>query len=193
MTLWRSPLPQSEPTSECWQILYNEMIFELVAIMPLCNCQRILPAFLLTHCQHTASLPPGRTSEVATKKNLTLANLMSLDRSWSHTHRIIINCRNSRIYKTFCYIYKKQCVIFFQYTFPVSSCWLLPTLFFSDVNLHCLWHLKRNHNVGWGSVWSLSMKRTFRLFLSPQCSRGLEGGGQGWGREEFINNQGWLA
>ena len=114
----------------------NELIFELVAIVQLCNCQHILPTFLLAHCQHTASLPPGRTNEVAAKKNSTLANLTSLHHSWSHTRRIIINCRNSRIYKTFCYIYKKQCaIIFIQYTFPVSSRWLPATLFFSDVNL----------------------------------------------------------
>ena len=81
MMLWRSPLAQSEPTPESWQILYNELIFELVAIMPLCNCQYILPAFLLAHCQHTASLQPGRTNEVATKKNSTLMNLTSLDHS----------------------------------------------------------------------------------------------------------------
>ena len=115
ITLWRSPLPQSEPTAESWQILYNELIFELVAIVQLCNYQRILPAFLLAHFQHTASLPPGRTDEVAAKKNSTLANLTSLDHSWSYTRRIIINCRNSRIYKTFCYIYKKQCYFFSIY------------------------------------------------------------------------------
>ena len=156
-----------------------------LSLLQLCNCQRILPAFLLAHCQHTASLPPGRTNEVAAKKNSTLANLTSLDHSWSHTRKII-NCRNSRIYKTFCYIYKKQCVICFSFLFLVSSRWLPATLFFSDVNLHCLWHLKRNHNVGWGSVWSLSLRRTFHLFLSPRCNRGLEGGGRGWGCEKFI-------
>ena len=113
MTLWRSPLAQLEPTPESWQLLYNELIFELVAIVQLCNCQRILPAFLLAHCQHTASLPLGCTNKVAAKKNSTLANMTSLRHSWSHTCRIIINCRNSRIYKT-CYIYKKQCVILFS-------------------------------------------------------------------------------
>ena len=175
------------PTPESWQILYNELIFELIAIVPLCNRQHILPAFLIAHCQHTASLPPGHTNKVAAKKNSTLVNLTSLDHSWSHTRRIIINCKNSRIYKTFYYIYKKQCVIiFFQYTFPVSNCWLPVTLFFSDVNLRCLWHLKRNHNVGGSNVWSLSLRRTFHLFFSPRCSRGLEGGGRGWWREGFI-------
>ena len=81
--------------------------------LQLCNCQCILPAFLLAHCQHTASLPPGHTNEVAAKKNSTLTNLMS-DYSWSHTRRIIINCRNLITYKTFCYIYKKQCYFFFS-------------------------------------------------------------------------------
>ena len=140
-----------------------------------------LGAFLLAHGQHTASLPPGRTDEVAAKKNSTLANLTSLDHSWSHTRRIIINCRNSRIYKTFCCIYKKQCVIFFSIYLSGSNRWLPATLFFSDVNLRCLGHLKMNHNVGWDSIWSLSLKRTFHPFSSPRCSRGLEGGRRGWG------------
>ena len=145
----------------------NELIFDLVVIVQLsAHLTSIeLEAFLLAHCQHTARLPPGRTSEVAAEKNLTLANLTSLDHSWSHTRRIIINSRNSRVYKTFCYIYKKQSVIFFQYTFPVSSRWLPATLFFSEVNLHCPWHLRRNHIMGWGSIWSLSPKRTFYLFF----------------------------
>ena len=132
--------------------------------LQLCNCQHILPAFLLAHCQRTAGLPPGRTDEVAAKKNSTLANLTSLDHSWSHIHRIIINCRNSRIHKTFCYIYKKYCVIFFSIYRSGSSRWL-PAILFSDVNLRCLGYLKRNQNKGWGSVWSLSLKRTFHLFF----------------------------
>ena len=118
MTLWRSPLPQSEPTPESWQILYK--IFELVAIMPLCNCQHIL----LAYCQHTTSLLPGCTNEVAAKKNSTLANLMSLDHTWSHTHRIIIICR-TREFINFV-IFTKSSVLFFffniPFQFPVAGC-----------------------------------------------------------------------
>ena len=149
MMLWRSPLPQSEPTPESWQILYKWADF-------------------LAHC----SLPPGRTEEVAAKKNSTLANVMSLDHSWSHTRRIIIICRTREFIKLFV-IFTKSSVLFFflQYTPPVSSRWLPATLFFSDVNLHCLCYLKRSHNMGCGSVWSLSLRKTVRLFLSPYVAK----------------------
>ena len=122
----------------------------------------------------------------AAEKNSTLANLTSLDHSWSHTCRIIIICGTREFINFLIYLQKVVCYFFFQYTFLVSSRWLPATLFFSDVNLRCLWHSKRNHNMGWGSVWSPSLKRTFHLFLSPRCSRGLEGGGRGWGCEGFI-------
>ena len=154
----------------------NELIFELIAAAAVVQIEQ--SCTLPSHC----SLLPGRTKEVAAKKNLTLANLTSLDHSWSHTRKIIIFCRTRELIKRFV-IFMKSSVLFFflQYTLLVFSCWQPATLFFSDVNLRCLCHLKRNHNVGWGSVWSLSLKRTFRLFLSPCCSRGLEGGGRGWG------------
>ena len=88
MTLWRSPLPQSENTPESWQI-YKRADFWV----------------------HSSSLLRRRIDEVAAKKNSTLANLMSLDHSWSHTCRIIIICRTRKFIKL-CYIYKKQRVIF---------------------------------------------------------------------------------
>ena len=106
-TLWGSTLPQSESTPECWQILYNELIFELVAIRQSCNCQ------------HTASLLPECTNKVAAKKNSTLANLMSLDHSWSHTRTIIIICRTQEFRKLFAIFTKSSVLFFFQ--FPVVA------------------------------------------------------------------------
>ena len=185
MMLWRSPLPQSEPTPEPWWILYKRADF-----WARCNCQSILLA--LSSAQRVwsifaSSLSLGRTDKVAAKKNSTLACLTSLDHSQRQTHRIIINCRNSRIYKTFCYIYKKQCVIFFSiylfsFQFLVTSNLLL---FRRESSLP--WTLKKVSQRGVGQCMVTFPEENFPSVFFPSCSRGLVGGGQSWGGQRFIN------
>ena len=58
----------------------NELIFELIAAAADRAGTSSLQ-FEQSCCQQTAILPPGRTDEVAPKKNSTLANLTSLDYS----------------------------------------------------------------------------------------------------------------
>ena len=43
--------------------------------------------------------------------------------------------------------------------------------------------LLKNHNVGQGCAWSLSLEGTFDLFFSHAVAERLEGGGQGCGKE----------
>ena len=133
---------------------------------------------------HIANTWPACRQDAPMKLPLrkTQPSPTSLDHSWSHTRRIIIICRTWEFIKLFV-IFTKSSEFFFSAIYPSGFQSLAtsnPLLFRRVSSLPLL--LKRNH-VGWGSVWSLSLKRTFCLFLSPRYSRGLEGGRWGWGHE----------
>ena len=157
----------------------NELIFELIAATAVAVVQIGQSCTLPWHC----SLPPGLTKEVAAKKNSTLTNLTSLDHSWGHTHRIIIISRTREFIKLFVIFTKSSVLFFLQYNLPVPSRWLPATLFFSDVNLRGLCHLKRNHNVGWGSIWSLSWRRTSVCFCPHAVAEDWREVGEAWSCE----------
>ena len=103
---------------------------------------------------HTTSLLPGCTDEIAAERNSTLANLTSLDHSWSQTHRIIIICRTREFIKLFV-VFTKSSVLFF-FSIYLSGFQSLatsnPLLFRRESSLPLTLKKESQCGVGWCMV-----------------------------------------
>ena len=163
MTLWRSPLPQSEPTPEYLQLLYKRADFrtqQLVAESEADKDQTGTNSLELCFALPTHISPVRRWDKLLLRK-LNPRQTAALDHYKSHLQIFVAIC-NLKIIKPFYYYLLQKSELYFFFFFFLQH---IPFGFQSSAagtrSSFQTWSsalLLKNHSVGLGSVWSLSWR-----------------------------------